>query len=308
MQPIKLHATILDLPTEILWVIADTLRGHEISALARTSRILYPKLRLALIKYNVRHQNSSALHWAAKSNSTDFAKTLLSYRANVNTLVDDCSPLMTAVRYGSKSTVKPFLKNSKTIINLRNAAGRSTLWYSVENGSYSIVKKLLQHPGIEIDLLDYQGQTALWLAIFQKKEKLVCLLLSKGADPHTMDLDGVSPWMAAFSRAPMLDVLLEHFDTLRPESKSKFTVAIQKRFMVPQAKETLACCESCSAAEETSMQWTAKEEQPCILQRVMGTERLPSYYSTKNPLIWLRWIKQTARRSMQLQWVDISQW
>ncbi|KAJ5365260.1 hypothetical protein N7517_008146 [Penicillium concentricum] len=43
--------------------------------------------------------------------------------------------------------------------------------------------------------------------------------------------------------------------------------------MVPQAKETLACCESCSAAEETLMQWTAKEEQPCILQRVMGTER-----------------------------------
>ncbi|CRL27553.1 unnamed protein product [Penicillium camemberti] len=45
MQPIKLDATILDLPTEILWVIADSLRGHEISALARTSRILYPKLR-----------------------------------------------------------------------------------------------------------------------------------------------------------------------------------------------------------------------------------------------------------------------
>ncbi|KAJ5365298.1 hypothetical protein N7517_008184 [Penicillium concentricum] len=36
-----------------------------------------------------------------------------------------------------------------------------------------------------------------------------------------MDRDGASPWMAAFSRAPMLDVLLEHFDTLRPESKSK---------------------------------------------------------------------------------------
>ena len=62
MQTIKLLATILDLPTEILWVIADTLRGNEISALTRTSRILYLKLRLVLIKYNIKYQNSSALH------------------------------------------------------------------------------------------------------------------------------------------------------------------------------------------------------------------------------------------------------
>ncbi|KAI3097122.1 hypothetical protein CBS147333_9396 [Penicillium roqueforti] len=128
---------------------------------------------------------------------------------------------MTAARYGSESTLKLFLKNSKTIINLRNAAGKSALWYSVEKGSYSIVKKLLRRPDIEIDLLDHEGQTALWLAIFQKNEKLVRLLLSKGADPYTKDRDGVSPWMAAFNRAPMVDVILEHFETLRPESKSK---------------------------------------------------------------------------------------
>jgi hypothetical protein len=75
----ELQAKLLDLPTEILWGIAETLKGHEISALAPTSRTLYPKLQLALIKYNAGYQNSSALHWAAKTNDTDFAKTLLSY-------------------------------------------------------------------------------------------------------------------------------------------------------------------------------------------------------------------------------------
>ncbi|KAJ5500674.1 hypothetical protein N7453_009725, partial [Penicillium expansum] len=128
---------------------------------------------------------------------------------------------MTAVCCGSKSTAKLFLKNSKTIINLRNAAGRSTLWYSVDTGSYSIVNKLLQRPDIEIDRLDCEGETPLCCAIIKENKRLVRLLLSKGADPNKADQNGVSPWMVAISRPPMLDVLMEHFDTLRPKLKSE---------------------------------------------------------------------------------------
>ncbi|KAJ5855203.1 hypothetical protein N7455_009151 [Penicillium solitum] len=220
---IKLLTTILDLPTEILWVIADTLRGNEISALARTSRILYLKLRLVLIKYNIKHQNSSALHWAAKANRTDFAKTLLSYRANVNALVDDCSPLMTAVQYGSGSTFKLFLKNQKTEVNLRNKAGKSVLWYSVEKNSSAVVKRLLQHPDIEIDLLHCQRQTALWLAVFYESKELVAMLLSKGANPDAMDQDGISPWIEACikNREPIKYLFLDHCRTVCPETKNE---------------------------------------------------------------------------------------
>ncbi|CAG8231797.1 unnamed protein product, partial [Penicillium salamii] len=216
-------AMLLDLPTEILWVIAETLKGHEISALARTSRTLYPKLRLALIKHNVGCQKSSALHWAAKTNNTDFAKTLLSYRANVNALVDDCSPLMTAVQYGSKSTFKLLLKNQKTNVNLRNKAGKSVLWYSVEKKSSAVVKRLLQHPDIEIDLLHCERQTVLWLAVFHQNKELVALLLSKGANPDAADQDGISPWIEACikNKDVIKYLFLDHWNNVCPELKSE---------------------------------------------------------------------------------------
>ena len=203
-------------------MIASTLEGHEISALARTSRTLYPKLRLALIKYNVRHQNSSALHWAAKTNNTEFAKTMISYRANVNALVDDCSPLMTAVQYASGSTFKLLLKNQKTKVNLRNKAGKSALWYSVEKNSSGVVKRLLQRPDIEIDLLHCQRQTVLWLAVFHQNKELVAMLLSKGANPDATDQDGISPWIEACikNREPIKYLFLDHCRTVCPESKS----------------------------------------------------------------------------------------
>ncbi|KAK9846669.1 hypothetical protein MYU51_001949 [Penicillium brevicompactum] len=216
-------AILLDLPTEILWEVADTLKGHEISALARTSRTLYPKLRLALIKYNVRHQNSSALHWAAKTNDTKFAKTLLSYRANVNALVNDCSPLMTAVQCGSRSTFKLFLKNQTTNVNLRNKAGKSALWYSVEKKSSAVVKRLLKHPDIEIDLSHSERQTVLWLAVCHQNRELVALLLSKGANPNAADQDGISPWIEACikNKEAIKDLFLDPWNNVGPNLKSE---------------------------------------------------------------------------------------
>ena len=54
--------TIIDLPTEILWIIANFPNAQEMSAPARANWKFYPKLQLALIKHNITHQSSSALH------------------------------------------------------------------------------------------------------------------------------------------------------------------------------------------------------------------------------------------------------
>lgn len=94
--------SILELPTEILCTISSTLQGDEFLSFARVHRTLYPKLRLALIKYDIRYQRSSALHWAAKIDNRAFAKTLLSYRANMNAIVDNYTPLMIAAKYDSR--------------------------------------------------------------------------------------------------------------------------------------------------------------------------------------------------------------
>ncbi|KAJ5544317.1 hypothetical protein N7513_007128 [Penicillium frequentans] len=117
--------SIIQFPTEILWIIASSLTGGEICAFAQVHRNIYPKLRLALIKHNVKHQNSSALHWAAKTNNRRFAKTLLSYRADINARVDGLSPLMTAAKYGSGRVINLLLQKKKLRVNMRNSQGES---------------------------------------------------------------------------------------------------------------------------------------------------------------------------------------
>ncbi|KAF3004654.1 hypothetical protein E8E15_001260 [Penicillium rubens] len=212
--------SIIDFPTENLWIIARTLSGGEISAFAQAHRNLYPKLRLVLIKHNIKHQNSSALHWAAKSNNCAFAKTLISYRADVNALVDDSSPLMIAAVHGSELVIKLLLQKKRLRVNLRNTKGESALWHSVATTSSSsaVVNQLLQHPGLKIDLPNCEGQTVLWLAVFQGNRDLVAQLLSGGANPDTKDLDGISPWIQACirNRNHIKDLLLDHWKATSP--------------------------------------------------------------------------------------------
>lgn len=195
-----MQVSILDLPTEILWIIARTLQGGEISTLARTHRILYPKLRLALIKYNIRHQNSSALHWATRNNNSAFAKELLSYRADVNALVEDLSPLMTAAQYDSVQIINHLLREYNLDVNMQNATGNSALWYGVAKKSSAVVNQLLQDPRVQVDVLNREGQTVLRLAVLQGSRDLVSLLLSRGANPNIKAWDGISPWIQACIR------------------------------------------------------------------------------------------------------------
>lgn len=221
-----MQITILHCPTEILWIIASTLQGSDISALARTHPTLYPKLRLALIKYNVRHQNSSALHWAAKTNNRPFAKNLLSYRADVDAMVSDFSPLMIAAKYGSELVMDLLLRKGKPRVNMRNKNGIGALWYGVEKGSFAVVNRLLQHSRVKIDLPNCQGQTVLWLAVYRGNRELASLLLSRGANPDIKDLDGFSPWIEACisNKNSIKYLLLDHMKAVSPEMFSKDSV------------------------------------------------------------------------------------
>ena len=146
---------------------------------------------------NIKHQNSSALHWAIKTDNLRFAKILLSYHADLNALVDGYSPLMMAVICESQLTFNLILKKRNMLVNLRNLDGKSALWYSVEKESYAMVRQLLRHRDIHVDLLHVKGRTALWLAVFQGNKDIISLLVLKGANRDMRDEDGISPWSEA---------------------------------------------------------------------------------------------------------------
>jgi ankyrin repeat protein len=245
------QSSILDFPIEILWIIASTLEGGDISTLARTHSTFYPKLRLALIKYNIRHQNSSALHWAAKNNNRAFAKTLLSYQADVNALHDGFSPLMTAAKYSSELITNLLLRKKNLHVNRRNADGESALWYSVAKESSAVVNQLLQHPRTKIDLLNREGQTVLWLTVFRGNRDLVSLLLSRGANPNTMDRYGMSPWIQSYVRRgeSIKYLLLDHMKAVSPEIFSVDGVF---------AENGKSICEDSSSYGQSQVQLRAK--------------------------------------------------
>jgi ankyrin repeat protein len=209
---------MLDIPTEILWIIAGTLKVGEVSAFARTNRKLYHTLRPVLIEYNIKNHKSSALHLAAKTDNCAYAKTLLSYGANVNALVDGLSPLMTAAEHNSEQVTQLLLKNRKLHVNKRNGEGKTALWHGVANKSSAAVHRLLQHRRIEIDRSNREGQTVLWLAVTQEDRDLVSRLLAQGANPETKDQGGISPWIEAClrNRPSIKDLFLDHCKATSP--------------------------------------------------------------------------------------------
>lgn len=200
-------------------MIAGALHGNDIYALIQAHSALCHQVRPALIRHNIEHQSSSALHWAAKTDDCAFAKTLLSYRADVNALVDDHSPLMIAAKYGSSQVADVLLHERKLRVNKRNADGKSALWYGVETKSSSVVDRLLHHPLLKIDIRNNEKQTVLWLAVYQGSRDLVILLLSKGANPSLKDRGGISPWIQAVisNRNSITYLILDHWKVKSPE-------------------------------------------------------------------------------------------
>ncbi|KAJ6008514.1 hypothetical protein N7540_012490 [Penicillium herquei] len=211
-----LQTSILHLPTEVFWNIASSLDGSEISALARTCKTIYPKLRLALIKYNVKYQSGSALHWAARNNKVAFAKILIAYQAGVNEMIHGASPLVISTKYGSELVLDLLLRNRKIRVNDVGENGKGALWYAVSNKAYNMVKKLLQHPNIDINILNHEGQNILWPAVSQADKDMVRLLLLKGVSLEVFDHQRETLLHRATYKGfeEMVDLLLTQSNTL----------------------------------------------------------------------------------------------
>lgn len=122
---------------EILGIMACTSFPIDMTELTRTNKILYLQLQIYLFTYNIGHQKSSALHWAAKTDNCTLVTELLAYRAEVNTLVDGCSVLIMTSKYGAPRVLDVLLYQWQLRAN-EDGDGKSALGRSAEKDSVAL--------------------------------------------------------------------------------------------------------------------------------------------------------------------------
>jgi ankyrin repeat protein len=192
----------IHLPSEIVLSIAGHFdRARDIFSLARANRRLHQILLPWLYRFNVREQNSSALHWYAVDEDTEdraskLAKRLLhEYKADVNTIYEENTPLISAAIHGLDSVTEILLRTPGISVNFRNKKGQTALWHAASQGHVAIIQQLLARKDTQIDCSDeVYGQTPLAAgALNGHKDIIKCLLRTGQVDINKGDLHNMTP-------------------------------------------------------------------------------------------------------------------
>ncbi|OKO97715.1 hypothetical protein PENSUB_9895 [Penicillium subrubescens] len=166
-----------------------------------------------LYTFNVRHQESSALIWAAQNNKIALANRLLKeYRANANT-TDNRSrtPVFHAIQSGSEEMIQTLLESAADI-NWKDDQKQTPLLYALQRGHLSLARVLLQHFNPSVNCMDTKGRNAIWYAVANCDEELVLFLLELRSDIWMMDCRQTTTLSLAISNRnlPIIQLLLDH--------------------------------------------------------------------------------------------------
>ncbi|KAJ0420985.1 ankyrin repeat-containing domain protein [Aspergillus carlsbadensis] len=102
--------SLLTLPNDILLLIAEATPAEcDLNALTQTNQHLYALLIDMLYKNNIRHHNSSALFWGARSGQLPIVERMLALGANIDEAQNHCTPLEAASCTGKEEMVRYLL-------------------------------------------------------------------------------------------------------------------------------------------------------------------------------------------------------
>ncbi|KAH1690290.1 hypothetical protein KXV68_004810 [Aspergillus fumigatus] len=182
---------LLDLPTEVLVMIAEALQtAHDINTLARTSRTLYSCINYVLYQSDVQNGNGKALIWAARRNKPATAQKSL--QAGVKKLKKMASPAPDALVKGRpRSHDAVVIGRRCASVNLKKAPGHP-LVIAASNNRKAVVKVLLEK-GADSNARRDDSTTSLHIAVMRGCSDIVSMLLIKGADTDLGDNTGTTP-------------------------------------------------------------------------------------------------------------------
>ncbi|GFN17065.1 ankyrin repeat protein [Aspergillus tubingensis] len=166
-------ASLSNLPLELLrWVAEYLTTQRDISHLMQTNTRLYHAMHPILCEYNVQHDESSALPWAAQKGETRLVTKLLTAGANISAYSP--SPRYVERKVHNSRDIDPWAKNN-------------SLLYAAQGGHTAILKTLLGETRSGQTASPAQLRSVLHWALRQHDEQLVELMFAHKAplDPAT---------------------------------------------------------------------------------------------------------------------------
>ncbi|GLA81300.1 hypothetical protein AtubIFM56815_004944 [Aspergillus tubingensis] len=166
-------ACLSNLPLELLrWVAEYLTSQRDISHLMQTNKRLYHALHPILCEYNVQHDESSALPWAARKGETRLVTKLLTAGANISAYSPCPRYVERKVKYNRD--IDPWAKNN-------------ALLYAAQGGHTAILKTLLGETRSGQTASPAQLRSVLHWALREHDEQLVELMFAHKAplDPAT---------------------------------------------------------------------------------------------------------------------------
>ncbi|XP_055903120.1 putative ankyrin repeat protein RF_0381 [Eupeodes corollae] len=137
----------------------------------------------------------TALHIACSQTNPDVVKVLLEYKANVNCLVGDVSPLMIAAKRGNASIMKMLIANGASV-NLKRNNGDSVLHILARTSHTDALKVLLENDA-DVYSTNSEGQTPLHYASCNPNDEIASLLLQNMSHSDLKDNAGRTPLVLA---------------------------------------------------------------------------------------------------------------
>lgn len=228
---------LLDLPIEILLMIADDLDTRDIGSFLRTARRYASILDSHLYKRAHSHicaDGNSVLGWAAKRNQAPVTRKLLRKARDapipleakskalclaaeagshciIELLVDAGADPSSAIDMGRGSTCSALqlaaenghetaadlLLKMGADIAATNSIQETALHYAARGGQESVTRLLLER-GADVAALTNSRETALHYAVLSRNEAVVKLLLEKGADLEATSFTGYTALLFVF--------------------------------------------------------------------------------------------------------------
>ncbi|KAI2819742.1 hypothetical protein CBS147343_2997 [Aspergillus niger] len=224
-------ASLANLPLELLrWVAEYLTTQRDISHLMQTTKRLYHTIHPLLCEYNIQHDDSSALVWAAQKGNALLVDKLLAAGANIAAYVPPAryivrkirrgtgadpwaknNPLLYAAQGGHMEVLGILLAETRSGHAASSAQLRSVLHWALRQHDGQLVERMLAHkapldPATEARC----APSALGVAVAAGYKSILPRLLDIGAWPGLRECPCPTEQAVCNNRPDILRILLDH--------------------------------------------------------------------------------------------------